>query len=91
MTEKGRVTAAVKLTKRARIIAVPVLVLVLALAVFAAHQLRRELTPCHEWPAVEMRVEDEPNPDFAYSEHTGDMEHFTSFCAVEHAWLVEEG
>ena len=43
MTEKGRVTAPVKLTKRARIIAAPVLVLVLALAVFAAHQLRREL------------------------------------------------
>ena len=33
MTEKGRVTAPVKLTKRARIIAAPVLVLVLALAV----------------------------------------------------------
>ena len=48
MTEKGRVTAPVKLTKRARIIAAPVLVLVLALAVFAAHQLRRELTACFE-------------------------------------------
>lgn len=53
-------TAPVKLTKRARIIAAPVLVLVLALAVFAAHQLRRELTACFEWPDVELLVEDEP-------------------------------
>ena len=80
MTEKGRVTAPVKLTKRARIIAAPVLVLVLALAVFAAHQLRRELTACFEWPDVELLVEDEPQPDYAYSEYYGGDRPFVNIC-----------
>ena len=41
----------------------------LALAVFAAHQLRRELTAVLlEWPDVELLVEDEPQPDYAYSD-----------------------
>ncbi len=80
MTEKGRVTAPVKLTKRARIIAAPVLVLVLALAVFAAHQLRRELTACFEWPDVELLVEDEPQPDYAYSEFYGGDRPFVNIC-----------
>ena len=73
-------TAPVKLTKRARIIAAPVLVLVLALAVFAAHQLRRELTACFEWPDVELLVEDEPQPDYAYSEYYGGDRPFVSIC-----------
>lgn len=73
-------TAPVKLTKRARIIAAPVLVLVLALAVFAAHQLRRELTACFEWPDVELLVEDEPQPDYAYSEYYGGDRPFVNIC-----------
>ena len=70
-------TAPVKLTKRARIIAAPVLVLVLALAVFAAHQLRRELTACFEWPDVELL---EPQPDYAYSEYYGGDRPFVNIC-----------
>ena len=73
-------TAPVKLTKRARIIAAPVLVLVHALAVFAAHQLRRELTACFEWPDVELLVEDEPQPDYAYSEYYGGDRPFVNIC-----------
>lgn len=66
--------------RAARKILAPVVVLaVLAAAVFGGHQLRRELTVSYDRPDVELLVEDEPQPDFVYSEFYGNEMSFMNY------------
>lgn len=62
------------------VLAALVVLIVLAAAAFGAHQLRRELTACFEWPAVELLVENEPQPDYVYSEFYGGDRPFVNIC-----------
>ena len=63
-----------------RVLAALAVLIVLAAAAFGAHQLRRELTACFEWPDVELLVEDEPQPDYSYSEFYGGDRPFVNIC-----------
>lgn len=63
-----------------RVLAALAVLIVLAAAAFGAHQLRRELTACFEWPDVELLVEDEPQPDYTYSEYYGGDRPFVNIC-----------
>lgn len=63
-----------------RVLAALAVLIVLTAAAFGAHQLRRELTACFEWPDVELLVEDEPQPDYAYSEFYGGDRPFVNIC-----------
>lgn len=63
-----------------RVLAALAVLIVLTAAAFGAHQLRRELTACFEWPDVELLVEDEPQPDYVYSEYYGGDRFFVNIC-----------